>query len=238
METPLELWDGDPGRVLAIVAHPDDLEYGAAAAVAKWTAAGHPVVYVLASRGEAGIDGMQPEDAGREREAEQRASARVVGVSTVEFLDHPDGVIDDSHRLRRELTAAIRTHRPDTLMLFNHRESWGFPGSRNSRDHRTVGDAALDASADAGNRWVWTDLGLEPHAVSRSFVAGSPVATHAIDVTGYADAAVASLREHRAYLEGLGDHPMSDPEFVRAFLEQAGARVGVGAALAVELFGS
>ena len=56
----LELWSHDPGRVLAIVAHPDDLEYGAAAAVASWTDKGSPVSYLLVSRGEAGIDGVTP----------------------------------------------------------------------------------------------------------------------------------------------------------------------------------
>jgi LmbE family N-acetylglucosaminyl deacetylase len=238
MSDELSLWDADPGRVLAIVAHPDDLEYGAAAAVALWTSRGHEVVYVLATRGEAGIDGIPPAECGPLREREQVASARVVGVDVVEFLDHADGVIEAGHRLRRDLTAAIRRHRPDTLLLFNHRESWGFPGSRNSADHRAVGESALDAMADAGNRWIWTDLDLPPHAPRWALVAGSPQATHAVDVTGFADAAVASLKEHDAYLKGLGDHGMSDPEFVRGFLESAGVRAGVREAVAVEVFGS
>jgi LmbE family N-acetylglucosaminyl deacetylase len=229
------LWNEDPGDVLAIVAHPDDLEYGAAAAVAKWTTSGHRVSYLLVTRGEAGIDGMSPEQAGPVREAEQIASAAVVGVDDVEFLDHPDGVIEYSLRLRRELAEAIRKHKPRTLLLFNHRESWGVPGSRNSADHRVVGEAALDAAADAGNRWIFP--GSEPHSVKWMLVAGSPKAAHAIEVTGFADAAVASLECHKTYLEGLGDHPMADPQFVRAFLEQTGVKVGVGVAVAVEVFG-
>ena len=237
MSDTLELFTADPGSVLAIVAHPDDLEYGAAAAIAKWTEQGHDVSYLLVSRGEAGIDSMEPAESALVRTAEQIASAAVVGVSDVEFLDHPDGLIEYGVPLRRELAAAIRRHRPDTLMLFNHRDSWGFPGSRNSADHRNVGQAALDAAADAGNRWIFTDLELPAQSVSHCLVAGSPQATHAIDVTGYLDVAVASLKEHAAYLEGLGDHPMADPEFVRAFCEQAGARAGVGAAVAVEVFG-
>ena len=67
----MELWNEDPGTVLAIVAHPDDLEYGAAAAVAKWTQAGHRVVYLLVTRGEAGIDGMTPAEAGPLRVQEE-----------------------------------------------------------------------------------------------------------------------------------------------------------------------
>lgn len=236
MDNSLELLTDDPGTVLAIVAHPDDLEYGAAAAVAKWTEQGNRVIYLLVTRGEAGIDSMAPTEAGAAREAEQRASAAVVGVEEVEFLDYPDGVVEYGLPLRRDLAAAIRRHQPDTLLLFNHRDSWGFPGSRNTADHRNVGQAALDAAADAGNRWIFTDLDLPAHGVSRCLVAGSPQSDRAIDVTGYLDVAVASLREHAAYLAGLGDHPMGDPEFVRAFCEQAGARAGVGAAVAVEFF--
>jgi LmbE family N-acetylglucosaminyl deacetylase len=233
----MEIWNEDPGTVLAIAAHPDDLEYGAAAAVAKWTAAGHRVTYLLVTRGEAGIDGMAPAQAGPLREQEEIDGAAVVGVDTVEFLDYPDGVIEYGLPLRRDLTAAIRRHRADTLLLFNHREGWGFPGSRNSPDHRAVGQAALDAAGDAGNRWIFADLGLVPYSPKWQLVAGSPDATHAIDVTGYMDHAVQSLAAHRAYLQGLGEHPMSDPEFVRAMCEQTGVRAGVPAALGVEVFG-
>ena len=81
-------------RALAVVAHPDDLEYGAASAIAAWTAAGKHVVYVLVTSGEAGIDGMEPAEAGPLREAEERAGAREVGVDVVEFLGHADGVIE------------------------------------------------------------------------------------------------------------------------------------------------
>ncbi|MGV1037435.1 MAG: PIG-L deacetylase family protein [Candidatus Nanopelagicales bacterium] len=237
MDATLELFTADPGTVLAIVAHPDDLEYGAAAAVSKWTSAGHRVVYLLVTKGEAGIDSMEPAESARVREAEQRASAAIVGVEDVEFLDYQDGVIEYGLGLRRDLAAAIRRHRPDTLLLFNHRESWGFPGSRNSPDHRNVGEAALDASGDAGNRWVFPELALPAHNIKRSLVAGSPAATQAIAVTGHLDKAVESLTAHAAYLEGLGDHPMADPEFVRGYLEQAGARAGVAAAVPVEVFG-
>ena len=97
---------------LAIVAHPDDLEYGTAAAVARWTDQGKHVVYLMVTRGEAGIDGMHPEEAGPIRAEEERRSAAVVGVGQVEFLDHRDGVIEYGLPLRRDLALAIRKHRP------------------------------------------------------------------------------------------------------------------------------
>src|SRR6266568_3941355 len=83
-----EDWD----TAVAVVAHPDDLEYGVAAAVARWTGQGKKVSYLLATRGEAGIAGMRPEEVGPLRVDEERRSAAVVGVSLVEFLDHPDGL--------------------------------------------------------------------------------------------------------------------------------------------------
>jgi LmbE family N-acetylglucosaminyl deacetylase len=235
----------DPGRVLAIVAHPDDLEYGAAAAVALWTDAGHPVTYTLVTSGEAGIDGIAPGKSGPLREQEEIAGAAIVGVTDVEFLGHRDGMIEYGLPLRRDLAAAIRRHRPDTLLLFNHREGWGFPGSMKSPDHRATGQAALEAMGDAGNRWIFPELleqGLEPYAPQRALVTGSPQSTHGMDVTDGVDRAVQSLSAHRAYLDGLGEHPMADPEFRRMMAEQTAQRLpgspqGAGA-LAFELFGS
>ena len=232
----LELFDEDVGRVLAVVAHPDDLEYGATAAIARWTDAGDEVVYVLATRGEAGIDDLPPEECGPLREEEQRRSAGIVGVRTVDFLGFPDGVLVAGLDLRRALTAEIRHYRPDTIITINHRESWSPDGgSVNSADHRALGTALLDAVADAGNRWIFPDVGTDPHRAQRVLVTGSPRSRHAIDVTGYVDLAIASLAAHETYLEGLGDHAMSDPEFLRWNLEAAGQRVGCDAAVGFEL---
>jgi LmbE family N-acetylglucosaminyl deacetylase len=88
----LQPMPADWQRALAVVAHPDDLEYGCSAAIASWTEAGREIAYVLATRGEAGIDSVAPAECGPLREREQRASAAAVGVSVVEFLDHRDGV--------------------------------------------------------------------------------------------------------------------------------------------------
>lgn len=230
--------DEDVGRVLVVVAHPDDIEYGGAAAVAKWCAAGSEAAYVLATRGEAGIDGLAPDESAKLREAEQRASAAIVGVDTVEFLSHPDGLLQADVVLRRDLTEAIRRHQPDTIITLNHREGWDAEGSqRNSADHRALGEALLDAVADASNRWIFPGVGGPAHRVRQTLVANSPHARHAVNVSGYVDSAVASLAAHAAYLEGLGDHPMADPQFVRWMLEGTGADLGVQAAVKVERFG-
>ena len=146
---------------LAIVAHPDDLEYGAASAIAKWTAAGKRITYVLVTSGEAGL-AIPPEEAGPLREAEERASAAVVGVETVEFLGHPDGVVMADLDLRRDLARAIRRHQPEAVISINFRDSWGGP-SFNMADHRNVGIAIIDAIRDAANRWVFPELLEEGH---------------------------------------------------------------------------
>lgn len=232
----MELFDAPVGRVLAIAAHPDDLEYGAAAAVARWTREGSAVAYVLATRGEAGIDGLDPGACAALRSDEQRRSAAVVGVEVVESLDRADGVLVNDPDLRRDFAAVIRRHRPDTVVTINHRETWGQPGSLNSADHRAVGAAVLDAVADAGNRWIFPGIGGPAHKVRRALVAGSTEARHVIDVSDTVDLAVASLAEHTAYLDGLGDHPMADPECLRWLLADTGARVGVAAGVAVEVF--
>lgn len=229
------IYGGPIGRVLAVVAHPDDLEYGAAAAIARWTAEGNEVIYLLATRGEAGIDGIEPVDAITVRVEEQRRSAAVVGVEIVEFLEHPDGLLQYGPELRRDIAAAIRRHRPDTVLTINHREDWGRPGSLNSADHRALGASVLDAVADAGNRWIFPEEG-EPHKARRAIVTGSPRGRYAIDVSETLELAIASLAEHRAYLEGLGDHPMADPQFLRWVLGAVGEKVDCEAAVGFELF--
>ena len=107
MSQQLEPLSATWSTALAIVAHPDDLEYGTAAAVARWTSEGRRVVYCLATRGEAGIDGMAPEEAGPTREKEQRCAASVVGVTEVDFLDHPDGMLEYGLPLRRDFARVM-----------------------------------------------------------------------------------------------------------------------------------
>lgn len=225
-----EAWD----RALAIAAHPDDFEYGIASAVAKWTRAGKQVVYLLATRGEAGL-AIPPAEAGPLREDEERRSAAVVGVADVEFLDHRDGVVEYGLALRRDLAAAIRRRRPDVVLTINHRDSWGGP-SFNMADHRAVGLATLDAVRDAANPWIFPELAAEGlqawSGVRGVYVGGSPRATHAVDVTGHLDAGIASLREHAAYLEHVGTDADS---WLTGMAEATGARLGVRHAVAFEV---
>jgi LmbE family N-acetylglucosaminyl deacetylase len=178
---------------------------------------------------------MHPSEVGPLREAEERASAAVVGVASVEFLaGHVDGVIEYGLPLRRDLAAAIRRHRPDLVVSANHTETWGGL-SFNMADHRHVGLATLDASRDAGNRWVFTDAGDPWSGVRRVAVGGSPTPTHFVDVGDSIEVGIASLREHAAYLAGLGT--AFDPDaFLRSNARSAGEDTGCEYATTFQLY--
>jgi LmbE family N-acetylglucosaminyl deacetylase len=230
----LEPLPEDWERALAIVAHPDDMEYGSASAVAKWVDQGKDIRYLLVTRGEAGIETMPPSEVGPAREREQRASCASVGVSVVEFLDHRDGLVEEGLTLREDLAAAIRRHQPHVILSINHRDSWG-GASWNHADHRAVGRALLDAVRDAANPWVFANAGTAWTGVRFAAFNGSPSPTHATDVTGYVQRGVDSLKRHELYLANLSGG-MADPgSFLESAAASVGAQFGVQHAVAFEV---
>ncbi|WP_329571477.1 PIG-L deacetylase family protein [Kitasatospora sp. NBC_01266] len=235
---PLAPLDEDWERALAVVAHPDDMEYGAAAAVARWTAQGKTVVYAMVTSGEAGIDSIDPAECGPLREAEQIASAALVGVDTVEFLRHPDGTVEYGLPLRRDLARLVRRHRPEIVITTNFRATYGgvFP---NQADHIAAGRATLDAVRDAGNRWVFRELTAEGHepwnGVRQVWAAGSPQSGHGVDTTDTFEAGVASLEAHAAYLAGLGGQMADARGFLESMGRSTGSRLGSRFAAAFEV---
>ena len=164
---PLEPLDETWERALCIVAHPDDMEFGAAAAVARWTGQGKHVGYTMVTSGEAGIDGLHPDECRTVREAEQVESARIVGVEIVDFLHQPDGILEYGVPMRRLLTAEIRRHRPDIVITGNFRDTFGGP-MLNQADHIAVGKAVLDAVRDSGNRWIFSRAARRGRVASSS----------------------------------------------------------------------
>jgi LmbE family N-acetylglucosaminyl deacetylase len=234
----LEPIDESWTSALAIVAHPDDLEYGTAAAIARWTAQGKRVAYCLATSGEAGIDGLSPEESGPLREQEQRASAAIVGVDVVEFLGYPDGVLEYGLPLRRDIARAVRRHRPDIVVTGNYHQTWA-PGAVNQADHIALGRSVLDGVRDAANRWVFRELldeGLPPWSAHQVLVAGGSQVTHGVDVTEHFETGVASLEAHAAYLAGLGENAMAQPqEFLESFARATGSRLGTKYAVGFEV---
>ncbi|MTD15340.1 PIG-L family deacetylase [Nakamurella sp. YIM 132087] len=209
----------DFDSVLVVVAHPDDAEYGIGAAVARWTREGKKVAYTLASRGEAGIAGLPPEESGPLREQEQRAACTEVGVSALEFLDHPDGRIEPTLQLRADIAGAIRRHRPQLVVTLNADDTW-FGQHWNSADHRHLGRSVLDAVADAGNEWIFRELTEPPWAGVKRVGMHGTAPTHRVAVDDEAvQAAVRSLSRHARYLEALSDEPVADQS--RTVVERA-----------------
>ncbi len=231
----LEPLDEDWDRAIAVVAHPDDLEYGAAAAIARWTSQGKDIRYVLATRGEAGIDSMTPEVAGPVRTAEQIKAAAEVGVSVVEFLEHRDGLVINNLELRRDLATAIRRHQPHVIISINYRERWSETGPWNHVDHREVGRALPDAVRDAANRWLFTDSGQPWSDVRWIAYNASTEPTHAVDVTDHLAAGVASLERHQTYIEALNDPDFNAETQLRTAAENTGPLLGVDCAVAFEV---
>ncbi|MBC9957091.1 PIG-L deacetylase family protein [Yimella sp. cx-51] len=220
---PDESWS----RVLCVVAHPDDMEYGASAAVATWAERGVEVSYLLLTSGEAGMQ-TPPEDVGPVRAQEQQRACDAVGVSKLTILDHPDGMLMPTLDLRRDIARVIRQVRPDAVITANF--DFEAYGGLNQADHRAAGIATVDAVRDADNNWVFRELaeneGLPKWHTQWLLVAGHPAPTHAKSVDEKAVAsAVASLECHEAYLADLPGHP-KPAEFIPQILQQGGQAAG------------
>jgi LmbE family N-acetylglucosaminyl deacetylase len=147
-----------------------------------------------------------------------------VGVSDVLFLGHPDGMIEYGLTLRRDLARAFRQLQPELVVTMSFDLTWAEDGPVNHADHRAVGLAVLDACRDAANEWVFRDLALPRSQIKDAYVIGTPEPSHFVDVTDSIEAGIASLREHRAYLDGLGGD--FDPD---EFLRNMAGYVGLGA---------
>lgn len=221
----------DVERMLCVVAHPDDMEYGASAAVAEWTARGVKVAYLLLTAGEAGIRGMSPAEVGPLRAREQRRACDIVGVQDLTILDLPDGLLEPSIATRAHIARAIRRFRPQAVMCtdWNLEVPWGL----NHVDHRAAGLATVDAIRDADNPWIFPEQlgdGVEAWSTTWLLVTGTEP-SHAIALDRRSvEKGVASLEAHEVYLRELPDHvpPREIVEGAAAAGAQALRDAGVG----------
>jgi LmbE family N-acetylglucosaminyl deacetylase len=229
--------DADWSRVLCIVAHPDDMEYGTSSAVATWTRRGVEVCYVLLTAGEAGM-AEPPDVVAPLRAVEQRNACAAVGVTDLRILRHPDGMLEYGLALRRDIARAVRQVRPDAVVTANFDvEAYG---GFNQADHRAAGLGVVDGVRDAANPWVFRELaeeGLAAWHASALLVANPAQPTHVVTVDEDAvRAAVASLNSHEAYLRHVADHPKPEvmiPEILRG----GGAAAGTEYAAAFRYYG-
>ena len=199
-------------RALVVVAHPDDLDFGAAGTIATWTDEGIEVTYCICTDGDAGgFDPAVPRDQiSGIRQAEQRAAAKEVGVGEVVFLGYPDGQLVPSFDLRRDISRVIRQVRPQRLLMQSPEINWERIGASHP-DHRAAGEATLCAVyPDARNPFTHTTLlqdeSLDAWSVHDVWVmAAGQGANRWIDVTDTFDRKVAALRQHRSQTEHMDD---------------------------------
>ncbi len=220
--------DAEVARILVVAAHPDDVDFGLAGTVATWTDAGIEVVYCIVTNGEAG--GSDPSVSRADmvvlRRAEQTAAAKCVGVTDVRFLGYPDGRLEPSIGLRRDIARVIRQVRPDRVACPSPERNYArIPASH--PDHRAAGSAALDAVyPDARNPFAFPELaaeGLEAWIVPEVWISGSPQPTHFVDVTGTFDRKIAALRAH----ESQTGHMTNLEEMLRGWLGMSAALGGL-----------
>ena len=224
-------------RVLVVTAHPDDVDFGSAGTIASLTDAGVEVAYCIVTNGDAG--GFDPaiprsEIAGI-RQREQTAAAKVVGVDTLVFLGYPDGQVQPSLDLRRDISREIRRFKPDVVITQN--PNWDFSRIYGSHpDHRYTGEAALCAVyPDARNPFTFTELideGFEAHAVWQVWITGGPQPNKFVDTTAFFDRKLAALLCHESQ--------MPDPEGmksrVRMWNEALGQAGGFAAGSTAEAY--
>lgn len=205
------LADDEIERVLVVTAHPDDLDFGAAGTIAGWTAAGIEVAYCIATYGDAGgFDPAVPRgEIPKIREAEQRAAAAAVGVEDVTILGYPDGRLEVSFDLRRDITRQIRRVRPQRVLTHSPLRNWQRIAPSHP-DHLAAGEAALCAVyPDARNPFAHAELlrdeGLVEWTVSEVWLSGGPDPDHFVDITENFDKKTAALREHKSQTAHMED---------------------------------
>jgi LmbE family N-acetylglucosaminyl deacetylase len=225
-------------RVLVIAAHPDDVDFGSAGTVAKWVDDGITVSYCLATSGEAGGSDRSVSRAEMVaiRQAEQTAAAKQVGVHDLHFLGYPDGLLEPSLALRRDLARIIRLLRPHRVVCPSPERNYARLGVSHP-DHRAVGSAALDAVyPDARNPFAFPELlateNLEPWAVREIWIAGSPEPNNYVDITDTFARKVAALRSH---VSQIAD-PDALEDRLRSWLGQAAIAGGLPEGRLAEVF--
>lgn len=230
-------YEAVPASVLVVVAHPDDVDFGAAGTVATWTSQGCRVTYCIVTDGGAGSP-HEDVDLGRlveTREREQRAAAAVVGVTDLHFLGYADGQLEPTQALRRDLSRVIRIVRPDRVVSQSPERN--FERIRASHpDHLAAGEATLRAVyPDARNRFAHPELareGLDPFEVPEVWLMASPRPDRAVDITEAFEKKVAALRSHESQM----NDPDSVASFVRGWAADTAARFGLEEGRLAEAF--
>lgn len=206
--TPETMPETKPKRVLIVMAHPDDGEFGCGGTLARWAAEGHDIFYCLITDGQVGDQGdvtMTRERLAEIRQQEAQDAANALGVGhEVIFLHYPDSQLTPSLELRRDIARVIRQTKPDVLICQDPTRFWGSQGYINHPDHRIAGEVTLGAIIPvAGTRLASPELeaeGLPTHEVKEVYISGAQPPDRWVDIGGYLDRKVAALRAHKSQL--------------------------------------
>lgn len=199
-----------PARVMGVFAHPDDPEFFCGATFARWAHEGAHITFVLATSGDKGSDDpdMTPQRLALIREDEERCAAAALGVKEVVFLRYPDGELQPTLALRKDIVRQIRLRKPDILVTNDPTVIWYGNSGINHADHRAIGEAALDAVYPAARDRLYfpelvRDEGLEPHKVRHVYIIRASSPTIKVDVTGYIETKILALREHKSQIKDM-----------------------------------
>jgi LmbE family N-acetylglucosaminyl deacetylase len=194
----------EPGTALAVVAHPDDVEFNFGGTMARWIDDGWHVVYVIVTRGDKGSDdpSMTSEKLAAVREAEQREAARFMGAAGVEFLGYDDGGLEHTLAVRRDIARQIRRHRPRRLVVTDPATLY-LSSYIQHPDHLAAAQAALAATYAARDRLTFPELlaeGLDPHGVEEVYICGAQNADVFVDIGPVLERKKDALRLHRSQI--------------------------------------
>ena len=202
-----------PESAMAIVAHPDDIEFSCAGTLARWAREGCRTSYVLCTSGEVGIaeQNMTKSRAAEIREAEQMAAANIAGASEVIFLREPDGMLAPSLELRRKLVREIRRFRPEVVLTGDPTVVWGSNSYINHPDHRAAATAALDATFPAaGQPNLFEELAEEnlfAHKPRKVYVTSWQFVDTYVNITDTIDVKIEALRAHASQMKDWDPAP-------------------------------
>lgn len=198
-----------PPVAMAVHAHPDDQEFSTAGTLARWSKAGSQVISVIITSGEAGSnlpdkDERYKPELAKLREAEQLSANAVIGVAETIFLHYPDGNLQPSLDLRRDLTRLMRKYKPVTVMTGDPTVRFYGDEYMNHPDHRVAADVCCDAVfPSTGTRLIFPELlaeGFEPHDVSYVYLHGSEKNNLHVDISDYLEIKIKALQQHKSQI--------------------------------------